>query len=342
MNIKIDPKQKVAILRVLRDSGTAVSSSDVAKAIQAYGLDLSPRTVRLYLKQMEQGGLVEAATRGRAGGRRITARGAAEIEDAVALDRIGFTAAKVDRLAWEMDFDAESLAGRIVLNVTLIDSAYLPHACREMAAVFRAGLGMGNHLALIPEETRLGTVQIPRNKVGIGTVCSVTVNGILLNHRVYAVSRFGGVLEMRKGVPVRFTDLIAYEGTTLDPLEVFIKARLTDVHGAAITGNGRVGASFREIPTPAVPVVEKVKERLEQIGLGSIMMIGKPNQPLLDFPVQEGRTGIVVIGGLNPAAALEEAGIATSNVALCTLYEYNRLIHYRNMQRQAMELLQHS
>ena len=335
---RVDPKKKIFMLRVLRDAEGPVSSQEIARAMEANGFDLSPRTVRVHLRQLEELGLVEGATRGRSGGRRISAKGIEEIADAGALERLGFTAAKVDRFAWEMDFSTSRHKGRVVLNVTLIDAANLPHACREMTAVFRAGLGMGERLALVPEGERIGNTVVPPRKVAIGTVCSVTVNGVLLNRRVSALSRFGAVLEMRDGEPSRFTDVITYEGSTLDPLEIFIKAGLTDVHSAAVTGNGRIGVSFREIPTEALDELEKVRGELDDIGLGGILLIGKPNQPLLDFPVHEGRTGFVVIGGLNPAAAVYEAGIATSNAALSTLYEYENMLDYHDLQRRALEI----
>ncbi|MFO7820877.1 MAG: NrpR regulatory domain-containing protein, partial [Lentisphaeria bacterium] len=292
--IHVEPKQKVAILRVLRDAGAAVSSAEIAREIQANGFNLSPRTVRLYLQRLEEEGLVKHAKRGRSGGRCISRKGIEEIADAGALDRLGFTAAKVDRLAWEMDYSVTNRKGCVVLNITLIDAANLPHACREMTAVFRAGLGMGERVALVPAGDQIGDIVVPSKKVAIGTVCSVTVNGVLLNHRVNAASRFGAVLELQGGVPTRFTDLISYDGSTLDPLEIFIRARLTEVHNAAVLGNGRIGVSFREIPTPAVKVLREVRHELDEAGLGSILLVGKPNQPLLDFPVREGRTGFVV------------------------------------------------
>ena len=334
----LDPKQKVAILRILRDAGKATGSVAVAKRMQEYGFDLSARTLRLYLHHLADQGLVDPGRRGRSGGSRITQAGINEIDDAVVLDRIGFTSARVDRLAWEMRFDPVAQRGEVVLNVTVINQAYITHAAREMAVVFQAGLGMGEYVAVIPAGERIGNAVIPPGKIGLGTVCSVTVNGVLLNARIPAISRFGAVLELRDGNPTRFTDLIAYEGTTLDPLEIFIKAGLTDVHAAAVTGNGRIGVSFREVPTSALAEVERVRAQLDAINLRSILLIGKPNQPLLDFPVHEGRTGLIVIGGLNPAAALEEAGVPTANQALCSLYDFEKLIHYRDMQRTALEI----
>ncbi|OPZ31615.1 MAG: Ribonuclease R winged-helix domain protein [Lentisphaerae bacterium ADurb.BinA184] len=322
---EISPRHKVAILRVLRDAAAPLSSAEIADRIAGYGLDLSPRTVRLCLQRMARAGWVAAAKRGRHGGQAITPGGVLEVEGTVTLDRLGFTAARVDTLAWQMDYDVERGEGRIVLNVTLISRANLLHAVREMTVVFRAGLGMGRYVALFAPGERVGTLTVPESQVGIGTICSVTVNGVLLGRRIPALARFGGLLEMADRRPARFTELIAYEGTTLDPLEVFIKARLTDVHGAAITGNGRVGASF---------------DRLRERELDGILVIGKPNRPLFDLPVAQGRTGMVILGGLNPAAAIEEAGIPTSNRALCALCDFKRLIHYRDLQAAALELVE--
>ena len=67
----------------------------------------------------------------------------------------------------------------------------------------------------------------------------------------------------------------------------------------------------------------------------SVDLRGSSNQPLLGFPVHEGRTGLVIAGGLNPVAAVEEAGIETENFALSQLFEFERLTHYSEM---ALEL----
>ncbi|MBN1868056.1 DUF128 domain-containing protein [Candidatus Sumerlaeota bacterium] len=329
---QIDRKLKIAILRVLRESEKPIGSQAIARELQSYGFDPSPRTIRLYLQDMAREGLVdEEARRGRGGGRSITQKGIDEIKDALAIDRVGFTASKVDDFAWQMTFNPASAQGLIVLNVTTIDAHSLERALEEMLPVFEAGLAMGDYLAVAREGEELGRFRVPEGRIGIGTVCSVTINGALLSMRIPTASRFGGVVEMQEGQPVRFTDVIYYDGTTLDPLEVFIKGGLTSVREAARTGHGRIGASFREVPTVAMDEVSKVLRRLKRVGLGGVLTIGKPSQPLLDFPVHEGRTGIVVFGGLNPVAAVEETGIRTQSKALSTFYDFHRLIHYREV-----------
>ena len=100
--VEIKPKLKVAILRILRDTPQLVSSGTIAEQLHANGFDLSPRTVRLYLEEMEHNGLVENAKRGRSGGREITSLGKKEIRDAIVNSRVGFMTAKVDDLAYRV------------------------------------------------------------------------------------------------------------------------------------------------------------------------------------------------------------------------------------------------
>jgi HTH-type transcriptional regulator, global nitrogen regulator NrpRI len=329
--VEINPKLKVAILRFLRDSSHPVGSSIITTELQAFGFDLSPRTVRLYLEEMERDGLVKNAKRGRSGGREITSQGINEIHDANVNFRIGFMAAKVDDLSYQVNFDPNKGSGLIVMNISIIDRVNLPAAVRHMIPVFEANVGMGRLAYLTHEGEMLGEFIIPPGKVGIGTVCSVTLNGILLSARIPTVSLFGGVLEMDKGNPTRFTDVIYYNGTSLDPLEIFIKGKLTSVREVARSGHGRIGASFREIPSSAISKVKSIRKQLDQMGLGGILLLGKPNQSLLEFPVEEGRTGIIVAGGLNPTSAIEEAGIPTEHRALSSLIEYQKLFHFKEL-----------
>jgi repressor of nif and glnA expression len=85
------------------------------------------------------------------------------------------------------------------------------------------------------------------------------------------------------------------------------------------------------VPTCALDRVRKVLAALEEADIGRALLVGKPGQPLLGVPVQEGRTGFIVPGGLNPLAAVEEAGIATRNAALSHMVAFHRLQHYRDL-----------
>lgn len=163
---------------------------------------------------------------------------------------------------------------------------------------------------------------------GVGTVCSITLNGVLVSLGIPTLTRFGGLLEIHHRKPHRFEEIIHYDGTSLDPLEIFIRGGMTDTLGAAGSGEGRIGASFREVPADARDQVIALSRRLEKAGLGGVLLIGWPGQPLLGIPVSEGRVGLVVKGGLNPLAALEERGLRGPTRALAALYDYRELFPY--------------
>ena len=140
------------------------------------------------------------------------------------------------------------------------------------------------------------------------------------------------LLEIRNGRPHRFTQIINYDGTSIDPLEIFIRGKMTDVRRVVNTGGGIVGASFREIPTAAINEVERINTELEQTGLGAVLIIGRPNQQVLDVPVMQGRTGMIVMPGLNAVAAVEESGVSTINWAMKTMIPVDRLVPIDELQ----------
>ena len=140
------------------------------------------------------------------------------------------------------------------------------------------------------------------------------------------VARLGGVLEMQDGKPVRLVEVIDYAGTSLDPLELFIKAGLTEVRACARTGSGRIGVSFREIPAAGLDRFLAMRAALDRHSLGGILAVGRPGQAVLEVPVAADKVGVVVAAGLNPLAALYEAGMGVVVTPLAGLVDY-RLFH---------------
>jgi len=321
-------KKRLAILRVLQEANKALGSSRITERLLAMGHDVSERTVRFYLKAMDEKGLTENLGKK---GRLITQRGLNELSNARVIEKVGLLAAKIDRMTYNMDFNLPKRAGTVVINMSIIKQTQLKNAAPLISKVFAAGYAMGRLVALFDPGESAGEILVPDECVGIGTVCSVTLNGVLLAHGIPINSRFGGLLELQDYKPTRFVELIHYDGTTLDPLEVFIRSGMTDCMGATETGNGRIGASFREIPAESRESVIALARRLEKVGLGGFMTIGWPGRPLLEIPVSEGRVGVVVIGGLNPIAMLEEQSIQTPSRALAALAEYKTLFQYEEL-----------
>lgn len=308
---------KGAILRAMQEVDGPVGAARISRVLDTAGIRLQPRTVRFYLLQLDQEGLTRYVSRRR--GRELTERGREELSHANVLGKVGFVAAKVGVLGYRMSYNVRDARGTLISNVAMVKKQDLSRAVLRMRPVFKEQLGMGVRCALARSGQTFAGRMVPRGMVGLGTVCSVTVNGIMLKEGIAVQSRFGGLLEMRDGRPIRFVELIEYSGSTIDPLEVFIQAGMTQVLECAETGSGIVGASFREVPAPAIADVNRVRKAMTALGLGGILSVGRPNLPLLDIPVAGGRAGMIVMGGLNPIAALHEAGIPVDIQSLAGL-----------------------
>ncbi|HOV90147.1 MAG TPA: NrpR regulatory domain-containing protein [Syntrophorhabdaceae bacterium] len=333
---KKNKKKELLILNVLRDSDKPLTSIKIAERLVLTGHDISERTVRHYLQRMEQDGFV--SSNGKKGSM-ITVKGLNELDSSRIMEKVGFLSAKIDRMTYMMNFDINTNTGTVVINVTIVEPHQLAENIRYIKKVYSDGYAMGNFLTFLSPGEHLGHINIPENMIGIGTVCSITLNGVLLKHGIPTTSRFGGLLEIKEKKPVRFVEIIMYDGTSIDPLEVFIRSGMTNYMGAIKTGNGRIGASFREFPAESRDRVEQLAERLKKIGLGGLVGIGMPGQSFLDIPVSEGRVGAIVIGGLNPVSILEENGVRAYSRALAGIVDFSRLFHYEEMEERIKEFL---
>ena len=329
-------RKHLTVLRVLKEAGSAFSSSKIAKQLFASGYPMSERTVRLYLKELDQQGMTQNLGHR---GRLITEAGLRELESCRIIERVGFLSAKIDQMACQMDFNPATRSGTVVVNITLFPPGDLVESASLMCAVFKEGFAMGRLMALFAPGERIGEVTVPEGMVGVGTVCSISLNGVLLRHGIPTVSRFGGLLEVRKKKPIRFVEMINYDGTSLDPLEIFILSGMTDYIGAITSGDGRIGASFREFPAVSRNQVVEIAAHLEKLGLGGLYEIGWPSHPLFEIPVFEGRVGAVIIGGLNPVAVMIERGKRLSSKALAGLVSYDRLFPYHELDERIREFV---
>lgn len=328
-------KKELTILRILQKAASPLSSSKILQSLHGMGQEASERTIRYYFKILDDKGLTENLGKK---GRVITPLGHKEIGKARIFDKVGFLQAKIDQLTFRMDFDLSSRSGTVILNISIFPRAILEAAEPLISKVYEAGYSMGSMMALFAPGERVGEMVIPEGMVGFGTVCSITLNGVLLAHGIPTHSIFGGLLELRNRQATRFVEIIKYDGTSLDPLEIFIRSGMTDYLGAVKNGNGRIGAGFREVPADSRDKVLALIDRLNDAGLGGFLLIGWPGQPLLEIPVAEGRTGIVVIGGLNPVAILEESGYKLQSRAMAGMVDYKRLFYYEEMKERIRTL----
>lgn len=316
-------RKVVAILKVLAGESRPLGGTLIARRLHDYGFTLSDRAVRYHLKIMDERGLTRASD-GR-GGRSITPLGLEELKDALVGDKVGLVISKIELLAYQTTFNPRTGKGQVPINTTLFPQESFPQALEAMADTFRAGLCVSDLIAVTGAGKRVGDVTVPEDMIGMATVCSIVVNGSLLKAGIPIDSRFGGLLEVRKGEPVRFVELVEYAGSSLDPSEIFITGRMTSVASATEKGDGKILANFREIPALCRSEAERVVRRLRRWNLGGLLVMGRVSEPLCEIAVAVNKVGVVLLGGLNPVAAVVESGIQGVNHAMSGVVEYQSL-----------------
>jgi len=322
-------RKVISILKILNESTQSLGARLIARRLKEYGVELGERAVRYHLKLMDERGLTRPLPR--RDGREITPLGIEELNNALVTDKVGFVLEKVEILAFRTSFDIERRSGLVPVNVSFFPKERFTEALQAMGEAFRAGLCVSHLVAVASEGEQLGDVLVPKGKVGLATVCSLIINGSLLKAGIPTDSRFGGVLQIRNNQPLRFTDLVYYSGSTVDPSEVFIRAKMTDVRGVVREGNGKVLANFRELPTRCQPLMKEITNRLKEVGLSGLIMIGNPSEAVCGISVGLNRIGMILLGGLTPVAAAGEAGIEAENQAMSTLLDYQNLVKFQEL-----------
>ena len=318
----------IAILKVLSESSEPLGSITIARGLEQEGVFLSERAVRYHLKIADERGYTRPAGRD---GRMITAEGRREVKEALAPQHLGFVREKLEALAYQTTFDPAKRAGLLPINTSIIDESSYKETLSAMRDAFNAGICVSDLVATASEGEKLGSVVVPSGKKGLATICSAAINGVLLKAGVPTEFRFGGILEIRNSRPRRFVAIIDYAGTSLDPSEQFIRAKMTSVSEASRTGNGKILGNFRTIPAPAREVVEEKIARLREVGIGGVIASGSTSEPVCQISVTMNRIGIIQLGGLNPVAAAAEAGVEIENVAESGLIDFEKLHNFREI-----------
>jgi HTH-type transcriptional regulator, global nitrogen regulator NrpRI len=321
-------KKLLAILRILAAAEEPVGARAIAHRLLGDGIELSERTVRYHLRLMDERGLTRNLGEP---GRLITDQGREEIESAGVSEKLGFVSSKIDSLAYRSTFDMETKTGQIILNLSFIPEDRYADSVALMRDVFAAGFSMSELVVVRHPGERIGTFTVPAGKVAFGTVCTVTINRVLLKRGIPVDSKYAGILEVLRHKPLRFTHLVSYAGTTVDPTEMFIAGRMTSVREASLLGRGRILASYREVPAAAEADLNAVLTEYKAKGLGGILAVGRPSQPLLEVPVAMERIGLAVVAGLTPIAALAESDIPVQSKAMSVLADFAELVPFSSL-----------
>ncbi|KQC11390.1 MAG: hypothetical protein APR62_09980 [Smithella sp. SDB] len=322
-NLEDIERKVVLILKILNENPTPLGARLIARKMQERGVHLSERTVRYHLKLMDERGLTEFV--GRRDGRIITNLGMDEINNARVRDKISLSIARIDVLSFKTTFNIKERKGLVPVNISFFPKDQFNKALMVMKPVFRKKIAVSNLVAVAEAGKNLGEVIVPQGKVGLATICGILINGILLKYGIPIDSKFGGILQVRNGNPLRFVELINYSGSSLDPSEIFIRGKMTSVREVVKKGEGKILANFREIPALSRSLVEEVIDEINKIGIHCTLSIGTVGNPICQTDVDINKVGMILIGGLNPVAAAFEEGFNVDNKAMSTVMDYKEL-----------------
>ena len=310
------------ILRIISESEGAIGARIIADKMRERGYKIGERGVRYHLRILDERGLT---AREGYSGRVITESGICEIEDGLIGHRVGFVITAIDELVYNTNIDVNTGEGSVIVNTALIDKDDFDEAIDVITAFSESPYSISPYTKIL-EEDSLG-IKIPQDKVGIATVCSITIDGILARSGIPVNTKYGGLVRVIDEKPVDFSDIILYNGTTIDPMKIFINKGMTSVMEALKTGNGKLLANVREIPVSARDHAIEVLEKAKGIDIDGVIEVGEPGTPVLRAPVNAGKIGVSLYAGINNMVAVEESGIEVS------IHPISSIIDFKDMTR---------
>ena len=227
--------------------------------------------------------------------------------------QISFILNKISNLISQVNFDEETCEGEVITNISYIDREYLDESLEILNKVYKSKpeYCIGNRYSII---------DYPDNKIGLGTICSLTVDGILINKGITVTPEYSGVLDVY-GNNRRFIELISYMGSSIDPHEIFLKKNMEDILGS-LNNSGKILASVHSIPYIARDKTISVLESLKESGF-EVLKLGKPNEYMYNARIEKYNFGFVLSGGLNPIAAIKEKDIPVDIKSIETIVDFN-------------------
>lgn len=212
----------------------------------------------------------------------------------------------IEDYAIRVTFDPLEGRGDVVYNLSLVKNEDIEFAISVLKDANKTGVSVSGLVKFYESGERVADFVIPAGCTGICTMCSITFDGLLIRRGIPVNPIGGGVVEVEDRAPIRFTHMILYEHTTIDPLQVLISQKTTSVTNVMRRGSGNILANIREFHMEAEHLVGMVLDELSSSSYSGILEVGMPNVPLLGVPVSPEFIGIAAIGGTNPLAAIRE------------------------------------
>ena len=240
-------------------------------------------------------------------------------------DPLRFVSHRIEDYAMQVTFDPAKGTGSVVYNLSLIHQEDLDTALSVFRATCEAGVSPSGLIRVMNEGEINDGFPIPAGHCGLLTLCSTTLDGLLVRRGIPFNPIGGGVVEVIENIPRRFTHLIKYEYTTIDPLQVLVSQEITSIQNVMRTGSGNLLGNIRECHMEAEDKVGEVLEELSESYFTGILDLGLPNTPCLGVAVDPQYMGVAALGGTNWMAALREEGVFVKMQAMKGVIDISRM-----------------
>jgi repressor of nif and glnA expression len=232
-----------------------------------------------------------------------------------------FTLSRIENLMHQVSFDPVEMKGRIITNTSLVEKEHLDETLNIFYDVIQSGLAVSPMIKIAQE----------KGSVKIKTACSLTICGVLLKHGIPVHPKGGGLVEVVDREPTRFTEMLMYWATTIDPIDVLTAQGLMDITGMMRTGNGRILGNLQEAPMIARDRIEEVLDLLASGGFAGVLELGAPNMNVLGVSVDRDHVGIALVGGTNLVAAARECHIDVVHESISDLTDISEMKHIEEL-----------
>ncbi len=315
-------RKLIEILRILSESNGEVGARKIAEELNRRGYNLGERATRYHLRMLDERGFTK-----KHGylGRVITPMGEEELKHALVTDRMGFVSTRIEDYEFKTTFDPLTDSGDAVVNICYISKDDYNRSIVLLKRVVEAGYAISPRLKVVDEGQEILENDVPEGQMAFATFCSITIDGVLLKQGIPVNLKYGGIVRVADNKAERFTDVIDYSGTSINPMNVFVSRNMTSVLKVLDTGSGSVLANVREIPMNARERALKIIDEMRGAGVCGIFSGCEKERPLLGVPIEPGMCGIASFSGINPFAALVEAGVKTRIIPLSAVMDVKEL-----------------
>lgn len=297
------------ILRILYTKNETLGAKLISEELKKRGYYLGERAVRYHMHMLDEKGFTEKVGYR---GRKITEKGLDELKKGLVYNQVDFTYTRFEEKMYKVTLNHLTSNGSVIVNLSTINDEM---SKRVIDDFFKEGLTVSQRYNYYEQN----------DAMVIETVCGNTIDGIFQKNGIITKPLYGGLLKVEDYSPVMFTEQIAYEKTSVTPLESFSGNDNTSVLDVANEGTGVIPANFRIIPASKKEDALKILDSLNKIGIGGVIDVGNSGESVLGIPVPKDMIGITIIGGVAPLCAAQEAGYDLNIKVADSFAEYSQM-----------------